>query len=144
METLETIKTWLDTVDILFSEGPMNLKWSNILDKIKNNPEDFIKEGGWSFLHESSDEGGDSDENNEDSNFSASDVEEEESEYSEEIEEYEDSEVSGGDSELSSEGLSWDQLEKQAEKSNILLNLVDREHAQKQIENENTGKRKKR
>ena len=37
------------------------------------------------------------------------------------IGEYEDSEVSGGDEELSEEGLSWDKLEERAEKSKLTL-----------------------
>lgn len=121
MESLEVIKSWLDSVDILYSEGTINLKWPNILAKIKNDPETFIKEGGWSFLHDNCHDSSEGEEENDDSNFSESeDEEDEESEFSgEESEEYEDSEVSGGDEELSEEGLSWDELEKKAEKSKI-------------------------
>jgi nucleosome binding factor SPN SPT16 subunit len=31
MESLETIKNWLDSVDIVFSEGPMPLNWVAVL-----------------------------------------------------------------------------------------------------------------
>jgi nucleosome binding factor SPN SPT16 subunit len=130
MESLEVIKSWLDSVDILYSEGTINLKWPNILAKIKNDPEAFIKEGGWSFLHDGGDDSEDNDEENEDSSFDDDEGEdEEESEFSEESEEYEDSEVSGGDDELSEEGLSWDKLEEKAEK-------MDREHFKNQEKQE--------
>jgi len=140
MECLETIKHWLDTVDILYSEGPMNLKWQNIIDKIKNDPEGFIKEGGWDFLHESvGDE--ESDVNDGDSSFKEEEYDEEEaSEYVDEDsdEEYEDSDVEGGESELSDRGLDWDELEENAAKS-------DREYLAKHNEEEinNPKKRKK-
>lgn len=118
MESLEVIKSWLDSVDILYSEGTINLKWPNILTKIKTDPEGFIKEGGWSFLHDGGDNSSAEDEENEDSSFNESEFDEgEESEFSEESDEYEDSEVSGGDDDLSEQGLSWDKLEEKAEKS---------------------------
>ena len=118
LESLEVIKSWLDSVDILYSEGTINLKWPNILSKIKNDPEGFIKEGGWSFLHEGGDDSCPEDEENEDSSFNESEYgDDEESEYSEESDECEDSEVSGGDEDLSEEGLSWDKLEEKAERS---------------------------
>jgi nucleosome binding factor SPN SPT16 subunit len=31
MESLDTIKTWLDEMSILYSEGPMPLNWSALL-----------------------------------------------------------------------------------------------------------------
>jgi len=52
MENLEIIKSWLDGVDILFSEGIMNLNWVNLLSRIRNDLEDFIENGGWNFLHD--------------------------------------------------------------------------------------------
>lgn len=123
MESLEVIKSWLDSVDILYSEGTINLKWPNILSKIKDEPAGFIKEGGWSFLHDIEDESSEHEEDDGDSSFNESEFEEdEESEYSEDSdEEYEDSDVSGGDEELTEEGLSWDKLEEKAEKSIIRL-----------------------
>ena len=123
MESLEIIKSWLDSVDILYSEGTINLKWPNILAKIKNDPEAFIKEGGWNFLHDFENDSSAKSEDEGDSSFNESDYEEdEESEYSEDSdEEYEDSDVSGGDEELTEEGLSWDKLEENAEKSNVLF-----------------------
>lgn len=31
MESLDTIKTWLDEMDVLYSEGPIPLNWPTIL-----------------------------------------------------------------------------------------------------------------
>jgi nucleosome binding factor SPN SPT16 subunit len=122
MESLELIKSWLDSVDILYSEGTINLKWPNILAKIKNDPETFMAEGGWSFLHDVDGESSEKEEEEGDSSFNDDEIEEdEESEYSEESDEFEDSEISGGDEDLSEEGLSWDKLHEDAEK-------MDREH----------------
>jgi nucleosome binding factor SPN SPT16 subunit len=50
IENLELIKNWLDSVDILFSEGLINLNWNKIIQKIKKDPEEFISDGGWNFL----------------------------------------------------------------------------------------------
>jgi len=78
IETLEMIKNWLDGADILFSEGPMNLNWTNILSKIRGDLEDFIANGGWNFLHEEvsfchlkfqSDDAPEEEENDPDSSF---------------------------------------------------------------------------
>lgn len=128
IESLEDIKNWLDSCDILFSEGPMNLKWPKVIGKIKDDPEKFIQDGGWSILQDDSSEEDEGDQ--EDSSFHESEYSEgdDDSEYGEEEEEIEDSEVSGGDSELSDQGLSWDELENEAAKSNYIINLVDREN----------------
>ncbi len=55
---LENVKEWLDSVDVPFTEGPVNLNWSAILKTVNDDPYEFFKEGGWSFL------GGDSDVSN--------------------------------------------------------------------------------
>lgn len=38
------------SVDIPFTEGPVNLNWSAIIGTIKDDPLEFFKEGGWGFL----------------------------------------------------------------------------------------------
>lgn len=40
------------SVDIPFTEGPVNLNWSAILKTVNDDPYEFFKEGGWSFLAE--------------------------------------------------------------------------------------------
>ena len=38
MEFLDPIKSWLNAASIIFSEGPISLNWSNVLQTIR---EDF-------------------------------------------------------------------------------------------------------
>lgn len=117
---LETLKNWLDSVEILFAEGSSPINWAVILAKMKKEPEEFI-ETGWSFLHHDVEESEDEDSVEDgDPSFEEEEIEDdEESEYDEEEESEDDnseSSFSGGDSELSEEGASWDELERQAVK----------------------------
>lgn len=49
-QSLEEVKDWLDSVDIPFSEGPVNLNWAQIMKTVTDDPYEFYKEGGWDFL----------------------------------------------------------------------------------------------
>jgi nucleosome binding factor SPN SPT16 subunit len=60
VESLDGVKDWLDSVDIPFSEGPLNLNWGTIMKTLVADPHAFFAEGGWSFLAAESD--GESDE----------------------------------------------------------------------------------
>lgn len=40
------------SVDIPYTEGPVNLNWSAILKTVNDDPYEFFKEGGWGFLAE--------------------------------------------------------------------------------------------
>lgn len=85
MESLDTVKEWLDSSNIPYSEGPLNLNWPTIMKTVQADTHEFFSGGGWSFL-----ELGDDDEDEEE--------EEEESEFEAESEEgYSD----GSDSEES-------------------------------------------
>jgi nucleosome binding factor SPN SPT16 subunit len=53
MESLDDIKSWLDSCDIVFSEGPMPLNWTVVLQQIREDLGAFVEDGGWAFLHES-------------------------------------------------------------------------------------------
>ncbi|KAK4056165.1 FACT complex subunit spt16 [Microbotryomycetes sp. JL221] len=75
MNQLDNVKEWLDSVDIPYSEGPVNLNWVAIMKTVNENPYEFFKEGGWGFLQDQEDEQGSSDESDEESEFNASDVE---------------------------------------------------------------------
>lgn len=80
MESLETIKNWLDKVSIVFSEGPMPLNWQAVLAQIREDIGGFISEGGWSFLHESmggTEENADDGSAGSDSNFDEAELDEE-------------------------------------------------------------------
>jgi len=68
MELLDNVKEWLDSSNIAYSEGPLNLNWPTIMKTVIQDPKAFFQDGGWSFL------GGDSDEDD-------GEVEEDESEF---------------------------------------------------------------
>lgn len=93
-ESLEGIKDWVNEVNLIFSEGVVNLNWTNLLAKIRDDPKDFLDQGGWNFLQDDSNsENSEEDkEMQEDSEFSP-EPEEEGSDYSEE----ESEEYSEGD-----------------------------------------------
>jgi nucleosome binding factor SPN SPT16 subunit len=79
---LEKIRHWLDTNNILFFEGgKINLKWDNILKKIRANIRDFIFEDkGWRGFFDEDEEGSLQEEENfdEESSFNEADYDEDE------------------------------------------------------------------
>jgi nucleosome binding factor SPN SPT16 subunit len=113
-EVLDSIKDWLDQVDILFSEGVMSLNWNPVLNEIRNDFNKFLEEGGWAFLRDdkSEHEGEDSEF---DSAFEASIKQEDESSENgvskEDDEEEPSSEV---DEDEISDVISWDEEERKA------------------------------
>ncbi len=107
------------------------MNWQNILAEIREDPESFAEEGGWNFLvdgDESDEEEEDEEANPQaktgakhgkmddgDSSFAASSELEEDSESEYSSQEESDAESSDFEPEsLDEEGLSWDELEKQA------------------------------
>ncbi|CAO1629005.1 unnamed protein product [Parajaminaea phylloscopi] len=124
-QSLDNVKEWLDSVDILVSEGPVNLQWNQILRTIQEDPYDFFVNGGWTFLRSGDDDSGSEDESEEGSAYEDSDAfAESESESEDEDESgsnFEDdddgSDASGSDAGLDSdesEGMDWDEMEKKA------------------------------
>ncbi|KAI5787115.1 FACT complex subunit-domain-containing protein [Geopyxis carbonaria] len=118
METLENVKEWLDSSNIAYSEGPLNLNWPTIMKTVTQDPKAFFADGGWSFLSNDSD-ADDDEEEEEESEFEASDFGDEsdgsdsdESQFSEDASADEGSDASDDES-----GEDWDELEEQAEKS---------------------------
>jgi len=110
VESLDGVKDWLDSVDIPFSEGPLNLNWGTIMKTLVADPHEFFKEGGWSFLAaESEDEG--SGEEEEESAFEGSEggsSGDEESEEESEFDEEASAEASeGGSGSEDEEGEDW-------------------------------------
>lgn len=51
---LQQIKDWLDSMNICFSEGEINLNWLEIMKTINKDPVEFFESGGWSFLNNES------------------------------------------------------------------------------------------
>ncbi|KAF7861373.1 hypothetical protein EAF04_007938 [Stromatinia cepivora] len=134
VESLENVKEWLDSVNIPFSEGPLNLNWPTIMKTVTADPHGFFADGGWGFLAtESDDEGGD--EEDEESAFEISDSEMAASEESSEEDSDFDSNASDDegeeDSEGESEGEDWDELEKKAKRKDMESGLEDEEEAPK-------------
>ncbi|KAJ1849454.1 FACT complex subunit spt16 [Coemansia sp. RSA 2708] len=79
MKQLDDIKEWLDSVNLAFTEGPVNLNWAQIMKTVVKDPLGFYEDGGWAFLAQDSDaEADESDE--EESEFSMSEDELEASE----------------------------------------------------------------
>ncbi|KAA8913230.1 FACT complex subunit-domain-containing protein [Sphaerosporella brunnea] len=76
MELLENVKEWLDSSNIAYSEGPLNLNWPTIMKTVIQDPKQFFIDGGWSFLGTDTDEE-DQDDEEEESEFEASDFGEE-------------------------------------------------------------------
>ncbi|BGP43975.1 FACT complex subunit spt16 [Rhodotorula kratochvilovae] len=118
---LDNVKEWLDSVDIPFSEGPVNLNWQAIMKTVNDDPYDFFKEGGWGFLMEAEDEAGSSDGSESGSEFAASSDASEESAYGDEDE----SDFSGGSDDddsasgaggLSDSGEDWSEAEDRLER----------------------------
>lgn len=120
VESLESVKEWLDSVDIPYSEGPLNLSWPTIMKTITADPHAFFKDGGWGFLSADSDEE-DGDEESEESVFEISEEElaasdessEDDSEFDEAASD-DEGEADGSDEE--SGGEDWDELEKKAKR----------------------------
>ncbi|KAK3063637.1 FACT complex subunit spt16, partial [Teratosphaeriaceae sp. CCFEE 6253] len=71
VEALDSVKDWLDSVDIPYSEGPLNLNWATIMKTVIADPHQFFADGGWSFLSTESDSEDDGEEE-EESAFEAS------------------------------------------------------------------------
>eukprot|EP00463_Aulacantha_scolymantha_P004203 TRINITY_DN5214_c0_g1_i1.p2 TRINITY_DN5214_c0_g1~~TRINITY_DN5214_c0_g1_i1.p2 ORF type:complete len:118 (+),score=30.87 TRINITY_DN5214_c0_g1_i1:225-578(+) len=113
MKSLEPIKQWLNSCEILFYESPQNILWKNVMKEVIKDPTSFFNNGGWGFLA-----GGEESENSvEDSasEFEPDENSEDDEEYgsaSDEVDEESDSEWDSGES----EGEDWETLEKKPEK----------------------------
>ena len=76
---MEEICTWLDSIDVIFFEGQMNLKWDKLLKDIRADPHDFIYEqNGWKSFVDNDEEhpDGEDEESEGDSEFDSADVKE--------------------------------------------------------------------
>ncbi|KAL4898438.1 FACT complex subunit-domain-containing protein [Aspergillus ambiguus] len=137
VEALEGVKDWLDSVDIAFTEGPLNLNWTTIMKTVVSDPYGFFADGGWSFLAAESDSEGGSEEEEEsafelsESELAAAD------ESSEEDSEFDDDASADASEDFSADeesGEDWDELEKKAKKK-------DKEGG---LDDEDRGKKRKR
>ncbi|CAG8976476.1 hypothetical protein HYALB_00010612 [Hymenoscyphus albidus] len=138
VESLENVKEWLDSVNIPFTDGPLNLNWPTIMKTVTADPHAFFEDGGWGFLSNDTDED-DGEEESEESAFEISDSELAASDESSDDESDFDSnasddEGSAGSDDGDSEGEDWDELEKKAK----------RKDAEGGLDDEDSPKKKKR
>lgn len=134
VENLEGVKDWLDSVDIAFTEGPLNLNWSAIMKTVTSDPHGFFLDGGWSFLGTESDS--EEEEEDEESAFELDESEMDESEESSDEESEFDDDASASASEGISgddedDGEDWDELERKAKKKDMESGLDDRDGPKK-------------
>ncbi|XP_065185359.1 FACT complex subunit SPT16-like isoform X1 [Sycon ciliatum] len=115
MTSLDSIKEWLTTSDIKYTEGIQSLNWAKIMKTISDDPAGFFEGGGWSFLDpDESDQGGDDSEEETDYQPSGSDEPSDESsdeDYSDEASESDEEEELDSDE---SSGKDWSDLEEEA------------------------------
>lgn len=142
VESLEDVKDFLDSSDIAFTEGPLNLNWPTIMKTVTADTHQFFADGGWSFLANDSDEEGGSDEEEEESNFEISESELEDASESSDGGSDFDSNASAEASEEDDmsdedEGEDWDELERKAKKR-------DREDGREEEERSKTKKKQRR
>jgi nucleosome binding factor SPN SPT16 subunit len=140
VESLENVKEWLDSVNIPFSEGPLNLNWPTIMKTVTADTHQFFVDGGWSFLAAESDDE-DADEESEESAFEISDEEmlsdessEDDSDFDEEAS-AEASDEDGSDVSDDDVGEDWDELEKKAKRKDRESGLEDEEKPKKKRKN---------
>ena len=50
IEYQDTLKAFFDEIDVIYSEGPVNMNWNNVMQEIRNNFDDWLEDGGWEFL----------------------------------------------------------------------------------------------
>ncbi|KAL2138417.1 hypothetical protein VTI28DRAFT_6841 [Corynascus sepedonium] len=136
VESLEDVKEFLDSSDIAYSEGPLNLNWSVIMKTVTANPHQFFVDGGWGFLQNDSDDEDGSEEEEEESMFEISESElEEASESSEDDSDYDSnaSAEASDEAEMSEEeeGEDWDELERKAKKRDRESGLDDEDRGSK-------------
>ncbi|KAJ2082336.1 FACT complex subunit spt16 [Coemansia sp. RSA 988] len=117
MKQLDDIKEWLDSVNLAFTEGPVNLNWTQIMKTVNKDPAGFYQDGGWAFLaHDSDAEDDESEEEESEFTVSEDEFEESESESSEESDFGTESDDDGGfDDEEDESGEDWDELEAKAQ-----------------------------
>lgn len=142
VESLDPVKDWLDSVDIPFTEGPLNLNWATIMKTVTSDPHQFFADGGWSFLSTETDDEGDGDEEEEsafevsESELAISDESSDESDFDENAS---DEMSDEGSEEDFSEGESWDELDKKAAKKDKEAALDDDDD-----DEDSKGKKRKR
>lgn len=134
VESLDAVKDWLDSCEIPFNEGPLNLNWAQIMKTVTSDPHAFFADGGWSFLNNETDSEDNDEEEEEESAFemSESDFASESSEEDDsEFDENASAEASEEEASEESEGEDWDELERTAAKKDRQSGLDDEDRGKK-------------
>jgi len=50
IEFQDILKAFFDEIGVIYSEGPVNMNWNNVMQEIRNNFDDWLEDGGWEFL----------------------------------------------------------------------------------------------
>lgn len=50
IEHIEDIKSLLDEIHLIYSESIVPMNWTNVLQQIREDFEDFLEQGAWRFL----------------------------------------------------------------------------------------------
>ncbi|KAG0040989.1 FACT complex subunit spt16 [Podila clonocystis] len=142
MSQLDNVKDWLDSMDIVYYEGPVNLNWGPIMKTIQEDPAEFYKEGGWSFLAIESD-AEESEESGSEFEASGSDFgsSSDESSYASDAS-MDDGSGSGSDEEDES-GEDWDALEEKAKRADDKKFGSSKREADSDSDNDRKKKRKR-
>merc|ERR1711962_1447235 len=146
MTSLDSVKDWLNSCDIKYTEGIQSLNWAKIMKTINDNPEDFFENGGWSFLEPTSEDEADDAEFKPDSD---SDYDGSDDEYDEEYDSG-DAESEGGsdyEEELDSDessGKDWSDLEAEAKREDREKEMdVTQDRKRHDSDDEKSKKKKK-
>ncbi|GAA5811471.1 hypothetical protein MFLAVUS_004908 [Mucor flavus] len=116
MSQLDNVKDWLDSVEVAFSEGQVNLNWGMIMKTVNEDPGEFYRGGAWSFLGDGTDEDGSGNDSATGSEFEISDDEVDESSSDDDDSDVQSnaSEDSEEEDDMSDSGDDWDALEENA------------------------------
>lgn len=85
MSSVDNVREWLDSTDIVTTEGPLNLNWGTIMKTVNDDPSGFFQEGGWAFLAEDSDAESDDEEDDDDAYVQSSSESEDDAESESEV-----------------------------------------------------------
>ncbi|KAM3716189.1 FACT complex subunit [Dirofilaria immitis] len=144
MTSLDSVKEWLNSCDIYYSEGIQSLNWAKIMKTILDDPEDFFVNGGWNFLATDSDN---EDEEEDEESEDAYTPSEDETEGSDEDEDEEESPEATSESESEasmdsdeSEGKDWSDLEAEAQRADRARDRGEEERMHKSAQKRSTTK----
>lgn len=101
-DSLQGVKSWLNSVDIKYYEGPNPITWNKLLPHIQAHPDDFLDAGGWQMLDLNADDSDDDSDGSEeeDENFGESDIssgDDDDDDYSDDDSDASEGSASGGD-----------------------------------------------